>query len=423
MKRHVYLVPVLVLLVTSLLIGPAHADGETIYIVRRGDTMHGIAAAHGITATELARANGLRWSDWVYVGQRLRVPSKELASSVQPVASGVYVVRPGDTMVGIAATHGTSVYELATANNLRPNMWVYVGQRLKIPESATRPRPPSVTTSTPGSTYIVRPKDTLGSIAARHRITVSQLAQANGLHTSSWVYIGQRLQIPQSSRDSPATASTSSTTTSSATTSSATTSSATTSSATTSSATTSSSGRTYVVRPGDTLVGIATRHRVSVSRLAAANGLRTDSWVYVGQLLVIPDASSASSASTSTSTTSGDDEKWIDINLSTQTLVAYSGQTPVLRASVSTGTWRYPTVVGTFRVYIKYVSTRMRGPGWDRPNVPYTMYFYRGYAIHGTYWHDNFGTPMSHGCVNLSVSDARWLFNWAPVGIKVVTHY
>ena len=408
MKRHVYLVPVLVLLVTSLLIGPAHADGETIYVVRPGDTMNGIAASHGITATELARANGLHWSDWVYVGQRLRVPSKELASSAQPVASGVYVVRPGDTLVGIAATHGTSVYELATANNLRPNVWVYVGQRLKIPKSAMRPRPAAVTASTPGSTYIVRPRDTLGSIAARHRVTVSQLAQANGLHTSSWVYIGQRLQIPQSSRDAPTTASTSS---------------ATSSSTTTSSATTSSSGSTYVVRPGDTLAGIATRHRVSVSRLAAANGLRTNSWVYVGQRLVIPAASSTSSASTSTSTTSSDDEKWIDVNLSTQTLVAYSGRTPVFRASVSTGTWRYPTVVGTFRVYVKYVSTRMRGPGYDLPNVPYTMYFYRGYAIHGTYWHDNFGTPMSHGCVNLSISDARWLFYWAPVGTKVVTHY
>jgi lipoprotein-anchoring transpeptidase ErfK/SrfK len=51
------------------------------------------------------------------------------------------------------------------------------------------------------------------------------------------------------------------------------------------------------------------------------------------------------------------------------------------------------------------------------------MYFYRGYGLHGTYWHNNFGTPMSHGCVNLSTPDARWLFSWAPVGTKVVSHY
>jgi LysM repeat protein len=398
MKRHVYLVPVLVLLVTSFAIGPAHADGETIYVVRPGDTMTGIAARNGITATELATANGLRWNDWVYVGQRLRVPSKELASSVQPVASGVYVVRPGDTMVGIAARHGISVNQLAAANGLSTNSWVYVGQRLAIPKPSAQSSAPTTAGSTSGSTYVVRPGDTLGRIAARYRITVSQLARANGLYTNSWVYIGQRLQIPQSSGSSS-------------------------SSASTSPASTSSSGSTYAVRPGDTLVGIATRHGVSVSRLAAANGLSTNSWVYVGQRLTIPSAGSTSSTSASTPSASSGSEKWIDINLSTQTLVAYSGQTAVFRALVSTGTWRYPTVVGTFRIYVKYVSTRMRGPGYDLPNVPYTMYFYHGYGMHGTYWHNNFGTPMSHGCVNLSTPDARWLFNWAPVGTKVVTHY
>jgi LysM repeat protein len=397
MKRHVYLLPILVLFVTSFLIGPAHADGETIYIVRRGDTMIGIAARNGITATELARANGLRWNDWVYVGQRIRVPSRELASSVQSTASGVYVVRPGDTMVGIAARNGISVNQLAAANGLRPTVWVYVGQRLKIPKPAAQSRP-TTTTSTSSSTYIVRAGDTLGSIAARHRVTVSQLARANGLYTNSWVYTGRRLQIPRSSSSSSASTSTPS-------------------------SSTSSSGGTYVVRPGDTLVGIATRLGVSVSRLAAVNGLRTNSWVYTGQRLRIPNGGSTSSTSTATPSTSSGNGKWIDINLSTQTLVAYSGQTPVFRARVSTGTWRHPTVVGTFRIYVKYTSTRMRGPGYDLPNVPYTMYFYRGYGVHGTYWHNNFGTPMSHGCVNLSTPDARWLFNWAPVGTKVVTHY
>jgi lipoprotein-anchoring transpeptidase ErfK/SrfK len=51
------------------------------------------------------------------------------------------------------------------------------------------------------------------------------------------------------------------------------------------------------------------------------------------------------------------------------------------------------------------------------------MFFYRGYSLHGTYWHSNFGTPMSHGCVNLSIADAKWLYEWAPMGTKVVSHY
>jgi lipoprotein-anchoring transpeptidase ErfK/SrfK len=65
----------------------------------------------------------------------------------------------------------------------------------------------------------------------------------------------------------------------------------------------------------------------------------------------------------------------------------------------------------------------MSGPGYNLPNVPYTMYFYRGYAIHGTYWHNNFGSPMSHGCVNLATPDAQWLYNWAPMHTRVVSHY
>ena len=185
-----------------------------------------------------------------------------------------------------------------------------------------------------------------------------------------------------------------------------------------------------MVRPGDSLIKIATRHAVSVSRLAAVNGLRVNSWVYVGQRLQIPGGSATSPSTTTPSNPpapapapSGASGKWIDVNLSTQTVTAFEGQRAVFTARASTGTWRTPTVAGTFRIYVKYTSTRMRGPGYDLPNVPYTMYFYRGYGLHGTYWHNNFGTPMSHGCVNLSTPDARWLFSWAPVGTKVVSHY
>jgi lipoprotein-anchoring transpeptidase ErfK/SrfK len=103
-------------------------------------------------------------------------------------------------------------------------------------------------------------------------------------------------------------------------------------------------------------------------------------------------------------------------------LYAHEGQETVLAAVVSTGTRWTPTVTGRFKIYAKYSSTPMSGPGYYLPNVPWTMYFYRGYAIHGTYWHSNFGTPMSHGCVNMKTPEARWLFNWAPRGTLVVVH-
>ncbi len=115
-------------------------------------------------------------------------------------------------------------------------------------------------------------------------------------------------------------------------------------------------------------------------------------------------------------------EKWIEVDLSQQRLYAHEGQSTVLTAVVSTGTRYHPTVTGRFRIYAKYRSTTMSGPGYYLPGVPWTMYFYGGYAIHGTYWHNNFGHPMSHGCINMKTPEAKWLFDWAPKGTLVVVH-
>lgn len=118
-----------------------------------------------------------------------------------------------------------------------------------------------------------------------------------------------------------------------------------------------------------------------------------------------------------------DDERWFELNLSEQKLYAYQGQNLVKSFVVSTGTWIHPTVTGVYRIYVKYRSAPMSGPGYYLPGVPFVMYFYKGYGIHGTYWHSNFGTPMSHGCVNLYTPDAEWAFNWARVGTVVSIHY
>ncbi|MBI5932304.1 MAG: L,D-transpeptidase [Chloroflexi bacterium] len=115
--------------------------------------------------------------------------------------------------------------------------------------------------------------------------------------------------------------------------------------------------------------------------------------------------------------------RWIDINLSTQQLFAYEGDTLVNSFIVSTGVSATPTVTGTFKVYARYLYADMRGPGYFLPDVPYTMYFHKSYGIHGTYWHNNFGTPMSHGCVNMSIADAGWVYNWSTFGTTVTVHY
>lgn len=114
---------------------------------------------------------------------------------------------------------------------------------------------------------------------------------------------------------------------------------------------------------------------------------------------------------------------WIDVNLSEQRLYAYDGSTLVSSFLVSTGVSAHPTVTGTFAVYVKYRYADMKGPGYNLPDVPYTMYFYQGYGIHGTYWHHNFGTPMSHGCVNMLTSEAEWVYNFSQVGTPVIVHY
>lgn len=123
----------------------------------------------------------------------------------------------------------------------------------------------------------------------------------------------------------------------------------------------------------------------------------------------------------------GENERWIDVNLSSQSLNAFEGDVLVYSALVSSGLANFPTVTGQFRTWIKYESQTMDGRllGYDYylENVPYVMYFYQDYAIHGAYWHNNFGTPMSHGCVNVSIPDSQWLFTWAPLGTLVNVHY
>jgi len=108
--------------------------------------------------------------------------------------------------------------------------------------------------------------------------------------------------------------------------------------------------------------------------------------------------------------------KHIYIDLSTQMLYAYEGDNKVFQAVVSTGKWN-KTPVGNFNIWTKLRSTRMSGGEgadyYNLPNVQYVMYFYHDFGLHTAYWHDNFGHPMSHGCINMRLIDAETLYNWA----------
>lgn len=114
--------------------------------------------------------------------------------------------------------------------------------------------------------------------------------------------------------------------------------------------------------------------------------------------------------------------RWIDVDLANQMVYAYEDDEIIREFLISSGTSAHPTVKGQFHIYLKYRYDDMVGPGYNLKDVPWTMYFYKGYGLHGTYWHSNFGTPMSHGCVNMRTDDAEWLYEFAPMGTLVNVH-
>lgn len=121
-------------------------------------------------------------------------------------------------------------------------------------------------------------------------------------------------------------------------------------------------------------------------------------------------------------------EKWIDINLSNKTVIAYEGATVVHGpVSIVDGAPATPTVTGTYHIYLKHRMQTMQGENADgstyvTEDVPWVSYFYSGYAFHGAPWRSSFGYSGSHGCINMPVSEAEWIYNWAEEGTTVVSH-
>jgi LysM repeat protein len=327
-----------------------------------------------------------------------------IVALILPVAAHaqgqVHVVRYGDTLYSIARRYGTTVQAIMTANGLSNRNFIWTGQRLVIPGRSSGASS-SGGGSAAGGIHVVQRGETLYSIARRYGTSVQAIVSANGLRNANFIYSGQRLRIPGASSGSVSSGGSSR-----------------------GGGAAPAGGGVHVVQRGETVASIARRYGTSIAAIASTNGLRNPSLIYVGQRLRIPGASSGTSSGSGTSTpTTGGGGKWIDVDLSSQTVRAYQGSTVVRSMVVSTGISRYPTPPGTFRVYSKYPSVNMSGPGYYLPGVPHTMFFYKGYALHGTYWHSNFGTPMSHGCINLTRGDASWLYSWTPMGTKVVIHW
>jgi LysM repeat protein len=231
--------------------------GTGTHTVARGETLGGIASSHGTTVAALVRANGLADPNLVVAGTRLTIPGSAAASTP---ASATYTVRSGDTLGTIASRTGTSIAALIAKNSLaNPNL-IRVGQVLTLPGAATAGAGGAATPAGGAQFHVVRSGDTISGVAARYGISQRQLIDANGL-TGGVIYVGQRLRLVPVAAAAPA-----------------------------------STGTTrHTVAAGQTLSSIAQRYGTTVRAIQAANGITDPNHVTVGRVLTIPSTAGGSS--------------------------------------------------------------------------------------------------------------------------------
>jgi len=320
------------------------------------------------------------------------------------------------------------VEAIQAANGLTSNT-IYVGQVLIIPDPNAPAAPPAQAAAQAAApqpangVHIVQRGETLFKIGLKYNVSWTAIQQANGLVGTN-IYAGQQLIIPNAANapaptDPAPTPDPGQATPAPATSPLDTAAQATLPPAPTA-APASGTGTVHIVQSGETLFKIGLKYNVSWTAIQSANGL-ADTRIYTGQQLTIPDAAGVSPTTLAVAPAppSGDGKRFL-VDLSEQRLYAYEGDTLVRTTLVSTGIWKYPTVVGTFHIYLRYVAADMRGADYFLPDVPYVMYFYQSYGLHGTYWHHNFGTPMSHGCVNMPTEEAEWAYYWSDYGTPVI---
>lgn len=432
-------------LVLSILLvagnGTAQAADQT-HTVQAGENLTSIAARFGLSVDALAKANSIVNMNNIYAGQVLKIPQTTDVNSNNapaPATTGeqAYIVQRGETLSGLATRFGVSLYELASSNKLSVMDYIYIGQTLRIPNTrasqpAVAPAPVSTTVAatsiaTPSGTATPAPVVFIPTstpvVAALPTSSIPMATSASTAIPPTQILVPTVAAATKSAEVKPTTA------------------------------TSNSQVNSYTVQVGDTLSGIAKRYGTTAENIQLVNNIANGNAIFAGQRLLIPGSGPLPTATPVPTATpkpptakpavataipaqpqvkpstivTSETGKWIDVDLSKQTLNAYEGGKSVFSTLVSTGISRYPTVTGTFNIKVKYTSQAMSGgTGKDYyylPGVPYVMYFYEAYAIHGTYWHNNFGTPMSHGCVNLPTDAAKFMYNWAPIGTTVKVHY
>lgn len=348
----------------------AQEDDTGTHVVQSGENLFRIALRYGLTTDELAAANDITNSARILVGQTLIIPGLEAVDSSEDVANPLiaatpvtHVVQRGEYLGQIAALYDVTVDEILTANNITNADRVLAGTELQIWTTdisvAPEPTPVVEETTNEAEAVVEAPADDV--------IAETELVE-DVVHT---------------------------------------------------------------VAAGEYLSQIARQYGVPWTVIAEVNNITNTNNIDVGMQLVIPgttDGTPIQNMAAIAESLPDPGAHWgvgreIVVDLSTQMTYAYEDGNLVFSSLVSTGLPATPTVQGEYSIWHRTPAQTMSGPGYSLPNVQWVMYFYQGYGFHGTYWHNNFGSPMSHGCVNMTNEDAEWLYNFASIGTNVYVQY
>jgi len=263
----------------------AKKNGTATYRVKKGDTLEKIAVRHETTVAELLRLNNMKLKDPLWVDRKLKVPVPPVKEEEKAAPEVItYKVKKGDTLEQIALQHHTTVRSIRTLNNLNPGDPLVAGRRLKVPvEKPDEDLPVEPAVSAKGqkpaakktaaaepaqklTTYRVKKGDTVEKIAARHDTTTAELLKLNNMKLKDPLWVDRKLKVPVSEkekgRDAPAEKK--------------------------AAAKPQKKSATYVVKKGDTLEKIASKHNTTIAALMKANKIKLNDPLYVNRKLIIP---------------------------------------------------------------------------------------------------------------------------------------